>query len=381
MSASVEKNDPTKKKKGGKEIPHPRRILAVSLTESAGQLSAVIKELTGTHPSPQSTSSSPETNDDPAAASSLAGTTHHLQLSTPYYTASVPIWLDLISSPEEWSSSFLSEEAKEVLEVLGGVVVVVDLSAASSTSTTSNISPVSPTKEQQKELVKEVGRVVKEGLGGWDWDGVCLTVGVGRQQTGAEDEEEELDEWEDVCAEAGLEFVHFVQLSSSSSDSSSTEKEKRNEYGERVGIARVREALEANDWSGGGGAPGDHDDSELDFDHDNDNDDDDDDDQGGFDPKTLGFGFDKGDFEGLKRAIWEQIGEETETGEGSEESKEKKGGKEQEEEEEGLGDDDIKNLEQMMLKLQAVRDMSAGLPEQQRKRMAKQAVEEVMREL
>ncbi|KAK4197699.1 hypothetical protein QBC40DRAFT_285058 [Triangularia verruculosa] len=342
MSAQNEKPSA---KTGGKEIPHPRRILAVSLTESAEQLSAVIKDLTGTHPSPQPTG--PEQPEH----SSLAGTTHHLPLSTQYYTASVPIWLDLISSPSDWSSSFLSEEAKEVLDVLGGVIVVVDL------------HPTQPpsTKQQHQDLVRHVGKVVKEGLGGWDWDGVSLAVGVGKQAV----EDEELDEWEDVCAEGGLEFVHFVQ-------STSQEKDKRNEYGERMGIARVLEALEANDWSGGG-ATGEE--QELDFgEGDKEEGEDEDFD---FNPKGLGFGFDREDFEGLKKAIWEQIGEETEVGEGSE-AKEKERGKE---DEENLDDDDIKNLEQMMLKLQAVRDMSAGLPEQQRKRMAKQAVEEVMRDL
>ncbi|KAK4172934.1 hypothetical protein QBC36DRAFT_336841 [Triangularia setosa] len=370
------KEDVPMKKKGQKEIPHPRRILAVSLTESAGELSAVIKELTGTHPLPSSGSSA-----EPENASSLAGTTHYLSLSTPYYNASVPVWLDLISSPSEWSSSFLSEEAKEVLDVLGGIMVVVNLHPSALAPTTSTISPPPPptattttttTKEQQKELVRHIGKVVKEGLGGWDWDGVSLAVGIGKQTV----EDEELDEWEDVCAEGGLEFVHFVVQTAAAS--SSQEKEKRNEYGERMGIARVREALEANDWSGGG-MPGD--DHELDLGDDDKHEDKDGEGEDGFefDPKGLGFGFDKEDFEGLKRAIWEQIGEETETGEGSK-WKDKKGGKEEEEPGE-IDDDDVKNLEQMMLKLQAVRDISAGLPEQQRKRMAKQAVEEVMREL
>jgi hypothetical protein len=35
----------------------------------------------------------------------------------------------------------------------------------------------------------------------------------------------------------------------------------------------------------------------------------------------------------------------------------------------------------MMMKLQAVKDASAGLPEEQRKRMAARAVGEVMKEL
>lgn len=48
---------------------------------------------------------------------------------------------------------------------------------------------------------------------------------------------------------------------------------------------------------------------------------------------------------------------------------------------EDVEEDEVKKLEQMMRKLQAVRDMSAGLPEEQRKRVAARAVGEVMRDL
>lgn len=44
-----------------------------------------------------------------------------------------------------------------------------------------------------------MGKVVKEGLGGWEWDGVRLCLGIG--------EIDDVDEWEDCCAEWGLEFV------------------------------------------------------------------------------------------------------------------------------------------------------------------------------
>lgn len=46
-----------------------------------------------------------------------------------------------------------------------------------------------------------------------------------------------------------------------------------------------------------------------------------------------------------------------------------------------LDDEEVRKLERMMVKLQAVRDMSAGLPEDQRKRLAARAVGEVMKEL
>lgn len=144
---------------------------------------------------------------------SLAGTTHDLDLNTTYYTATVPLWLDLISDPEEWAASFLSDEAKEVLQVLGGLLVVFALPKdASSTAAAKGGS------ESTKTMITEVGKVVKEGLGGWEWDGVTLAVGVGQV-----DHLDDLDVWDEVCGDAGLEFVHVA-----SSDKS---PEERNEYG------------------------------------------------------------------------------------------------------------------------------------------------------
>ena len=51
-------------------------------------------------------------------------------------------------------------------------------------------------------LLREVGRVVKDGLGGWAWDGVRLGVGLGSAPV------DDVERWDDACAELGLEFVH-----------------------------------------------------------------------------------------------------------------------------------------------------------------------------
>lgn len=150
-------------------------------------------DLTGVSPEPASSSTS------------LAGTTHDLGLRTAYYTVTVPIWLDIITTASEWAASFLSPEAKEVLEVLGGVVVVFSVSASTSSS-------------QNKELIKEVGRVVKEGLGGWEWDGVGLGVGIGEVS-----HLDDLDVWDELCGDAGLEFVHV--------GSTASQDDAKNEFG------------------------------------------------------------------------------------------------------------------------------------------------------
>ena len=130
-----------------------------------------------------------------------------MDLKTAYYTASVPIWLDLIAEPSEWSASFLSTEAKEVLEVLGGLVVVFPLPT----------KPGSDSEEAKaaRELIQHVGKVVQKGLGGWAWDGVGLCVGVG--------EIDDVDEWDGCAAECGLEFVQVRAKGT----------EARNEFGGR----------------------------------------------------------------------------------------------------------------------------------------------------
>ncbi|KAK9416067.1 putative Increased recombination centers protein 6 [Seiridium unicorne] len=345
------------------DISNPRRILAVSLTDSEPHLSKFVKgaaQKLSTAPGDSRhrhrpwrhlTGNAPE-----SSSTTLAGTTHDLDLKTAYYTATVPIWLDLISEPSDWSESFLAPEAKEVLDVLGGVVIVFPLPSKAG----------SDEARAAKDLIQHVGKVVKEGLGGWSWEGVGLCLGFG--------EIDDVDEWDECAAESGLEFV---QVRAKSSDA-------RNEFGEKTGIPRAREALEANDWAqidgdlgsdfgdfetslGGGDDDTDVPDSSNTKDAD-------------LDPESLDFGFDKADFEGLKRAIWNAGQDDQESFMNGEQSKSTAGA-------EGAGDDvkldddEIQKLEGMMRKLQAVRDMSAGLPEEQRKRMASKAVNEVMKDL
>ncbi|KAG6127864.1 hypothetical protein E4U38_006027 [Claviceps purpurea] len=318
-------------------VSHPRRILAVSLDAQADCLSGLIKDLTGSKPTQESTS--------------LAGTTHEVALKTQYYTASVPIWLDLIASPSEWAASFLSDEAGEVLAVLGGVVLVFALPEPSSSPTTSK-SPAASV-ELLTELIAQIGRVVNEGLGGWEWDGVRLAVGVGSGDVDTE-------EWDELCAEAGMEFVRL-----------GGSQPVKNEFGEKTGIARVKEALESNDWEladaenlsdfgdfeGGGG-------SEDKKDH--------------LDPDSLDFGFDPTDIENLKKAIFEADGQADGAVEGD--AAPQKDGTSGEKTEKDKNDEMTK-MEDMMRKLQAVREAGEGLPEAQRRRMAARAVQEVMKEL
>lgn len=150
-----------------------------------------------------------------------------------------------------------------------------------------------------------------------------------------------------------------------------------------MGIPRVLEAIESNEWDS---FATDEDDEIAALagvtDHDK---------EAELDPENMDFGIDKEDFEGLKRAIWEAQLERPGDDDGEGETADKSGSKlassgdgaaaVKDEDGEELGDEDIQKVEEMMRKLQAVRDMSAGLPEDQKKRIAARAVGEVMKEL
>ncbi|KAM0280057.1 hypothetical protein ACHAQH_004253 [Verticillium albo-atrum] len=301
------------------EIANPKRILALAAADQSDHLSRLLQDLTGTAPSPSTaTSSTP----------SLAGTSHALPLKTAYYMASIPVWLDLVSDAEEWAETFLAPEAKEVLDALGGVVLVFPLAGG---------------VERTRGMIEQVGRVVRDGLDGWSWDGVGIAVGVGK---GEADEE-----WEEICGGVGLEFVQVR---------GAEEDKGKNEFGEKMGIHRVLEALEANDWDQAE-IPSD---LEEDFGDLQDGKDD--------DPESLDFGVDRADFEGLREAIWGLDND------GTADDKATASGAQEEPLDEAA---EVEKLESMMRKLQAVRDMGAGLPEEQRKKMAAKAVNEVMKDL
>lgn len=155
---------------------------------------------------------------------------------------------------------------------------------------------------------------------------------------------------------------------------------------EKMGVPRVLEALESNDWDSLATAD---DEDQLAVPGGDANAGADEDDGVDLDPENLDFGFDREDFEGLKKAIWEARVER----EGDGGDNQVTGGKPSDLDQapaqtrraddggDELGDEDIQKVEQMMRKLQAVKDMSAGLPEDQKKRMAAKAVGEVMKEL
>ncbi|RDL39671.1 Uncharacterized protein BP5553_04011 [Venustampulla echinocandica] len=289
------------------EISNPRRILAVSQPESG--LLDLLKGLTGKAPS--------------ITADTIAGTTHNWPVKTSYYTATIPIWLDEISDSQVWSSEFLAPEAREVLTALGAFVVCFR-------------KPINEAAlAETKALLKHVSTVVKDGCG-YSWDGACLAVAM--PQTITPYLEKSFEDWEDICQDFGFEFVDF-------------ESKGRNQYSEPMGIERLKQALETNDWAG-------NEDFDVMDDLDQLNGEGYDED----DETSVGFGIDPAELEnemqGMKQAIYS-------------------GGLNLEDGEED--DEEVEKLQAMMLKLQAVKDMAAGMPKEEREKLAAKTVKEIMK--
>lgn len=139
-----------------------------------------------------------------------------------------------------------------------------------------------------------------------------------------------------------------------------------------MGIERLKEALEANDWDGGDDMDGDFDLEDLE-------------ERDAENEGSLGFGIDPAEMEaemaGMRQAIYGGSNLEEEEGHIHEED----------------GDKEVEKLQAMMQKMQAVRgkfdshlilktrltfpDMGANLPEAERKKFAAKAVSEIMKTL
>ncbi|KAF2762613.1 hypothetical protein EJ05DRAFT_7625 [Pseudovirgaria hyperparasitica] len=194
------------------EIKNPRRMLVVGAS-NAGVLD-LIKDLTGSAPSP--------------IDSSTAGLSHTLSLKTPYYTAAIPIWIDELASLPAWTAEFLAPEACAVVSALGAWIFCFRRPLpGANVGSPEHIDTV-------KDSMRAVQAVIKEACGD-EWDGVCLAVAM--PQTTVPYVEMETDEWEYTCREFGFEYVD-------------SEAKEKNEFGEKTGVERVKEALEANEWDG-----------------------------------------------------------------------------------------------------------------------------------
>ncbi|KAI9681046.1 MAG: hypothetical protein M1822_007120 [Bathelium mastoideum] len=259
---------------------------------------------------------------------SNAGLSHTWNLKTNYYEASLPIWIDEIRNVSEWRTDFMGEEAKQVVHVVGAWIYCFRKPV-----TQPDLAEIS-VKDIIKSTLQAISDVRDHGTE-YDWDGVCLAVAMPQFTTphlGLP-----FEEWEDMCRDSGFEFID-------------AEAQGRNEFGEQVGIARVREALESNDWTGEGSIDLDEFEGPLDSPTGDD---------GGFNMEGQEMSF---EFAALKSAL---------AGDASRSEAE---GREADSEQ-------VDELDRMMVHLQAARETSSGLSGTQKKKFAAREVEKIMRQL
>jgi hypothetical protein len=83
-----------------------------------------------------------------------------------------------------------------------------------------------------KDTMQAISDVIERACG-YAGDTVCLAVAM--PQTTTPYLEKPSDEWEELCMEYGFEYID-------------SEAKGKNDFGEAVGVPRVREALEAGEW-------------------------------------------------------------------------------------------------------------------------------------
>lgn len=277
-----------------------------------------------------------------------------LSLKTAYYSATIPIWLDETTDPATWATDFLTPDAGEVIRAVGAWIVVFrnrSLLDSQPDDASQHVQKTWSRKHISATLTSIKGIIAHAHNDDFAaWDGTCLAIGMpggavsSLDMTGVMDEMDLKEQWEDECFEAGFEYV----------DCTKEENTARNEVSELTGLARVREALEAVEWEDldqdvkgeaedvmfGGEREG------VDGDED------------------AGFRMERHELErefvGLKMDI-------AVAGEGDEM-------------EEGVADEeqDVEQLDVMLRKMLAVKEMSGHLTEVERHRMARKVVGEVM---
>jgi alpha- and gamma-adaptin-binding protein p34 len=200
-----------------------------------------------------------------------------------------------------------------------------------------------PGSNQEEQEVGEILKAVQdisEVHAGYGSETVMLAVAIPSEKTKSPLSDEQRDRLDDLSVQYGFELVDFVA-------------EGKNGFGEKLGLDRLREALEANEWTDAA----DVDDDELDTEIERFEDDDDDLESFARDEAEMTaelFGMKAAlvgsDFEPDADDIWTPRSQATQ----------------------------VADLDRMMSKLLTVKEQSADLPEQQRKRLAAQAVRELL---
>ncbi|CAF9908471.1 hypothetical protein IMSHALPRED_006683 [Imshaugia aleurites] len=266
----------------------------------------------------------------PETSPSILKDVSHYEIRTPYYNAAIPIWRDELpaSSPdiETWKEEWLGQEAGEVVRAVGAWVVCFR----------------KPREQADLDTVRKLLAAIQEVVSSHASSGYGISepllLAVGTQQTLSPSLEVTNEEWENLCMDCGSWEWIDGELNGKV-ESNGEGKEERNEFGERLGIERLKEALEACDWES---VDADTVSEELGLED--------------------GFGAEAAEVEREMMSVKMAVN----GPEGSDEGEEEGG---------------VEDLENMMLKMQAIKDMGAEMPESERRKFAAKAVRDVMKAL
>ncbi|OJD11991.1 hypothetical protein AJ78_07349 [Emergomyces pasteurianus Ep9510] len=359
-------------------------------------------------------------SDTGAVTSTFAGYTTHspLRIETKYYSADIPIWVDELPFPSSnttvsslsqphsdesrsreadsqsrqpshysstaWKSEFLSDEAREVRDVIGAVVVCIERPVATPSAPAPDDTPdISRDREHRSKIlqgIKELlgavaevrNRIEEERGGGGEVPGLVVLVGrdeggnaaggnvngkgngMGGVGNGGDDGElEQIAEfsarwWEEELSEMG-----HIELEVVAWDPKGEERDdKRNIFGELQGMSRIREVLQTNEWASTGQGELSTDillDSEG---------------ENGFDKEASEL---EREMIGLRLAI-EKEGDQT-------------GASEPDIKSDDENELEVEKLNGLMLRMQAIKDMAAELPEVERKGFAVKAINDIMKDI
>jgi len=151
----------------------------------------------------------------------------------------------------------LSPTASEVRAVIGGLVLILPFTTTKTFNPTTHLPLI--------EAVNNLRDAIEDSSYGREVATVVV-VQATTKSTSKSDLDAAVEKLEDLClSEKGIlgwDFVGWDGAAGSGQQSEADDAGSRNEFGERIGIARVREVLEGVDWSAD---PAGDDDDELDF--------------------------------------------------------------------------------------------------------------------
>ena len=238
--------------------------LSTSQTEASSLLFFFLQALTGVAPSRDLTT--------------FAGYTSHAPLSikNKYYAANINIWCDELPSDQplhdedgdvelaRWTDIMLSEEAKEVREVIGSIIIVLPfyVSLLSNEQQRSDVVKeyaqyIASVNKVRDLLDDESGRDLATIVALQDMTPATLADRSSGHQAALDSCAQDL---EDRCISEhdifGWDIVSWHPMRSTME--SSTDQAGLNEFGEKVGMPRIFEVLEQANWTASSSTFGDH---------------------------------------------------------------------------------------------------------------------------